>query len=135
MNAAALRALFADSALRVTRPRLAVVAALQRQRAPIDAQRLHAELRGADARTSLGTVYRTLRELERLALVDVQVAPHGRLRWRLREAMPPFPALPADASAQGPSPVARLAEQAARLGYRLIPLAPHGAAPSQQDIP
>ena len=38
------------------------------------------------AATSLGTVYRLLRELEQLGLAQVQVPAHGRCHWRLHDS-------------------------------------------------
>ncbi len=118
------RAWLSGHGLRVTRPRLAVLQALHRHGEPLDAISLHRQIMPLLARVSLGTVYRTLRELEQRDAVQVQVAPHGRLHWQLRSrADTPTPASPAAASAQSPDAVQALAAQAARLGYRLVPLA------------
>jgi hypothetical protein len=139
--------------LRATRPRLAVLQAMQMQAAAVDAMALQRQVLTLAARVSLGTVYRTLREFERLACVEVQVAPHGRLQWRLLplsaatprrfgptaarpSPAPPSPAKPAPASRQDIHAVQRLAEQAARLGYHLVPSTPSTAtASSVQDSP
>jgi Fe2+ or Zn2+ uptake regulation protein len=131
--------------LRLTAPRRALLDALRRADATVDAvallqaaQRQHAELR-------LGTVYRFLRELERLGLAHAEAQPHGRMRWRLAEAgtaddgavlrrMHDFLhelealglAAPAtDVPPPAPDPTLRLLQQvAACLGYRLAPLQP-----------
>ncbi|WP_140725663.1 MULTISPECIES: Fur family transcriptional regulator [Gammaproteobacteria] len=135
MNEPALRALLAEAGLRVTRPRLAVLQALASQAQPVDAMWLHRRLRDHEARIGLGTVYRALRDLERLALASVSATPHGRLRWRLAAPPPSLPALPADASLPGSTAVAALAEQAARLGYHLVPMAHAAGTVLPQETP
>lgn len=136
----ALRDWLSRHGLRVTTPRVAVLEMLIDQAEAIDAIQLHLKVRTQAPKISLGTVYRTLRELERLRVVDVSVAPHGRLRWQLHAGRPPardnqrehppISAKPASASPQSADDLAALARQAKRLGYRLVPLTPprHRAA-------
>ncbi len=43
------------------------------------------------AATSLGSVYRFLREMEQRGFVEVEAKPHSRCRWRLKDLMPTLP--------------------------------------------
>ena len=79
------------SGLAVTAPRRAVLRALL-ERDGVDAVELLQHARAHHAGTSVGTVYRFMRELERLGLVRAEAQPHGRLRWHAHA--PPSP--PAD---------------------------------------
>jgi len=71
--------------LALTTSRNAILHALLEQAEARDAVPL---LQAAQARhpgTSIGTVYRFLRELEQRGMVDAYMQPHGRTRWQLRE--------------------------------------------------
>jgi hypothetical protein len=61
-----------------------VLAQLQAAGAMFDAIALHRQAGLHDARISLPTVYRTLREFERSGIVRATAVPHGRMRgnWR-----------------------------------------------------
>lgn len=148
MSEPLLRAWLRRVGLRATRPRLAVLQAMQAHAEALDAMALHRQVLALSARVSLGTVYRTLRDFERLGCVEVRIAPHGRLQWQLRplaatparrigpaRPTPFFPAQPASASRQDLHAVQRLAEQAARLGYHLVPATAPAPAPFVQDSP
>ena len=102
----------ARAGLRATRARRVVLAQLQAAGTMLDAIALHRQVGLHDARISLPTVYRTLREFERNGIVRATAVPHGRMRWHLLNAVPHVPAAPA---------IQRLARQAALLGYRLVP--------------
>jgi Fe2+ or Zn2+ uptake regulation protein len=74
--------------LALTASRNAILSALLEQTEARDAVPL---LRAAQVHypgTSIGTVYRFLRELEQRGLIDAHVQVHGRTRWQLREAAP-----------------------------------------------
>lgn len=70
----------------VTAPRRAILAALLAQAGGEDAVALLQAARAHHADTSMGTVYRFLRELEQRGLVHAQSRPHGRIRWSLAAA-------------------------------------------------
>ena len=102
----------ARAGLRATRARRVVLAQLQAAGAMLEAIALHRQVGLHDARISLPTVYRTLREFERGGIVRTKAVAHGRMQWQLTQAAPRAPAA---------SAIERLARQAARLGYRLVP--------------
>ncbi len=66
--------------LALTAPRLAVLHGLLESDGA-DAIELLQRARLRHAGTSIGTVYRYMRELERAGLVRAEAQPHGRLRW------------------------------------------------------
>jgi Fe2+ or Zn2+ uptake regulation protein len=72
--------------LALTVPRKAILRALLAQSEPRDAVPLLQAAQLHYAGTSIGTVYRFLRELEQRGLIDAHAQPHGRTRWQLREA-------------------------------------------------
>jgi predicted ArsR family transcriptional regulator len=74
--------------LSVTASRRAILAAMLQSGAACDAVTLLLAAQEHRASTSIGTVYRFLRELEQRGLVDVQAAPHARCHWRLRDESP-----------------------------------------------
>jgi Fe2+ or Zn2+ uptake regulation protein len=76
--------------LAVTAPRRAVLRALL-ERGGTDAVELLQRARAHHAGISFGTVYRFMRELERVGLVRAEAQPHGRLRWHA-DASPASPA-------------------------------------------
>lgn len=67
----------------MTAPRRAILTAMMQLDTASDAVALLQAARLQHAATSIGTVYRLLRELEQLGLADVQAQPHGRGLWRL----------------------------------------------------
>lgn len=72
--------------LLMTAPRRAILTAMLQPGATHDAVTLLQAAREHHAATSIGTVYRLLRELEQLGLVHVQAQAHGRCRWRLHDS-------------------------------------------------
>jgi AcrR family transcriptional regulator len=72
--------------LLMTAPRRAILSAMLRLDEPIDAVTLLQEAREHHAGTSIGTVYRFLRELEQLGLVYIEAQPHSRCHWRLLDS-------------------------------------------------
>ncbi len=72
--------------LLITVPRRAILAAMLELGTAHDAVTLLQAAREHHAATSLGTVYRLLRELEQLGLAQVQVPAHGRCHWRLHDS-------------------------------------------------
>jgi Fe2+ or Zn2+ uptake regulation protein len=72
--------------LALTASRNAILNALLEQTAPRDAVPLLQAAQAHHPATSIGTVYRFLRELEQRGLIDAHAQPHGRTRWQLREA-------------------------------------------------
>jgi Fe2+ or Zn2+ uptake regulation protein len=73
----------------LTPPRNAILSALLDQSACRDAVSLLQAAQVYYSATSIGTVYRFLRELDQRGLIDAFAQPHGRTRWQLRQ-----PALP-----------------------------------------
>lgn len=71
--------------LSVTTPRRAILHALLNLDSAHDAVAVLQVAREHHAGTSLGTVYRFLRELEQAGLVQTQAQARGRMRWKLQE--------------------------------------------------
>ncbi|OOG49085.1 transcriptional repressor [Rhodanobacter sp. C01] len=71
--------------LLMTAPRRAILTAMLQSGTPRDAVTLLQAAREHHSATSIGTVYRLLREFEQHGLVHVQAQAHGRCRWRLRD--------------------------------------------------
>ena len=69
----------------LTPSRHAILSALLEQHEARDAVPLLQAAQVHHSQTSIGTVYRFLRELEQRGLVDAHVQPHGRTRWHLRD--------------------------------------------------
>lgn len=69
----------------LTSSRNAILSALLEQHEARDAVPLLQAAQAHHTQTSIGTVYRFLRELEQRGLVDAHVQPHGRTRWHLRD--------------------------------------------------
>jgi len=100
--------------LRATPPRLAIWQALHEANQELDAVDVLRRAQIIEPRTSLGTVYRFLRELEQHGLASPRAVAHERSRWRLG---------PSDeSSAQPAQAMAVVARLAAAFGYRLVPL-------------
>jgi Fe2+ or Zn2+ uptake regulation protein len=74
--------------LSLTAPRRAVLQALL-EHDGADAVALLQRARLRHAGTSIGTVYRFMRELERAGLVHAQAQAHGRMRWHAVAAYAP----------------------------------------------
>ena len=114
--------------LLMTAPRRAILAALLSQPGmPRDAVTLLQAARAHHPATSIGTIYRLLRELEQLGLVHVQAQPHGRCRWRLQDA-----SLPASAKAPGNvrsmlRQVRRFLHELEKLGFAEAQTTRHGS--------
>jgi Fe2+ or Zn2+ uptake regulation protein len=72
--------------LLVTAPRRAILMAMLRTDQTVDAVTLLQAAREHHAGTSIGTVYRFLRELEQLGLVRTLTQPHSRCRWHLSDS-------------------------------------------------
>jgi hypothetical protein len=98
---------FQSLGLLMTAPRRAILVAMSASNAPRDAVTLLLAARVHHAATSLGTVYRLLRELEHCGLAVAHAHPHKRLQWRLAEP------LQVDISREHPSPgdLQRMQEQ------------------------
>lgn len=79
--------------LLMTAPRRAILTAMLEFGTAHDAVTLLQAAREHHAATSIGTVYRLLRELEQLGLAQVQAPAHGRCHWRLHESPETTPAL------------------------------------------
>ncbi len=73
--------------LLMTAPRRAILVAMSASDAPLDAVTLLQAARLHHAATSMGTVYRLLRELEHGGLAVAHANPHKRLRWSLAEPL------------------------------------------------
>jgi Fe2+ or Zn2+ uptake regulation protein len=69
----------------LTLSRNAILSALLEQHEARDAVPLLQAAQAHHPQTSIGTVYRFLRDLEQRGLVDAHVQPHGRTRWYLRD--------------------------------------------------
>ena len=102
----------AQVGLRATPPRVAIFQVLHEANDELDAVALLRRAQALEPRTSLGTVYRFLRELEQHGLASSRPVAHERSRWRLG---PPDPSMP-----QPPPAIAAMARLAAALGYRLV---------------
>lgn len=72
--------------LLMTAPRRAILTAMSTLDAPRDAVTLLQAAREHHAATSMGTVYRLLRELEQCGLAYAHAQPHARLRWQLADS-------------------------------------------------
>lgn len=80
----------------LTSSRNAILSALLEQSDSRDAVPLLQAAQAYHPATSIGTVYRFLRELELRGLIDVFAQPHGRTRWQLREHALAAPTLAAN---------------------------------------
>lgn len=109
-NAALLQA-----GMRATPARLAIWRSLREAEDEPDAVELMRRARTLEPRTSLGTVYRFLRELEQQGLASARPVPHERARWRFGGGV--------DApAARDPAALTAVARLAAAFGYRLVPI-------------
>ena len=105
--------LLAQVGMRATPPRVAIWQALHDASEEPDAVELLCRAQLIEPRTSLGTVYRFLRELEQHGLASSRAIAHQRSRWRLGSSGEITPS-----RAEAIGMVARLA---ATFGYRLVP--------------
>jgi Fur family ferric uptake transcriptional regulator len=69
----------------LTASRNAILRALLEQEEARDAVPLLQAAQAHHSQTSIGTVYRFLRELEQRRIVQARAQPHGRTRWHLRD--------------------------------------------------
>ncbi|WP_114238442.1 Fur family transcriptional regulator [Dyella sp. C9] len=106
----------AQAGLRATSPRLAIWQALNQSEDEPDAVELLRRAQPLEPRTSLGTVYRFLRELEQHALASSRPVAHGRARWRAGLSS-------GTTASRNDAAVAAVARLAAAYGYRLVPSA------------
>ena len=134
--------------LSMTASRRAILAAMLQSNAAADAVAWLVAAQRHHPSTSIGTVYRFLRDLEQRGMADVHAEPHARCRWRLREGTPMLqtvepllsllremetlglaetldaqPVLKSDARSaptQSPSTWQLLQQIATNLGYRLV---------------
>ena len=104
--------LLAQVGMRATPPRLAIWQALHDASDEPDAVEVLCRAQLIEPRTSLGTVYRFLRELEQHGLASSRAVAHQRSRWRLGSSSETTPS-----HTEAISVVARLA---ATFGYRLV---------------
>ena len=91
--------------LTLTAPRNAILNALLEQAEARDAVPLLQAAQLHHPGTSIGTVYRFLRELELRGLVDAHAQSHGRTRWQLRTTTP-------STAAQAANDIRRMVAQA-----------------------
>ena len=110
-----IQPLLARVGMRATPPRLAIWQALHDARDEPDAVELLCRAQRIEPRTSLGTVYRFLRELELHGLASARAVAHERSRWRLGSS--------AESTTKNTEAVAAVARLAAAFGYRLVPAA------------
>jgi Fe2+ or Zn2+ uptake regulation protein len=106
--------LLAQVGMRVTPPRLAIWRVLHDASDEPDAITLLCRAQSVEPRTSLGTVYRFLRELEQHGLASSRAVTHERARWRLGAS--------SESTARNSEAVAAVARLAAAFGFRLVPL-------------
>lgn len=109
-------AALAQAGLRVTPPRLAIWRVLHDANDEPDAVDLLRRAQSLEPRTSLGTVYRFLREMELLGMATSRPVSHERSRWRLTVGRAASSRPPRQAAA-----VAAIAQLAAAFGYTLMP--------------
>ena len=110
---AGIQQVLARVGMRATPPRLAIWQALHDASEEPDAVALLRLAQRIEPRTSLGTVYRFLRELEQHGLVSSRPVAHERSRWRLGASTA--------TTAKNEAAVAAVARLAAAFGYRLVP--------------
>ena len=106
----------AQAGLRATPPRLAIWQVLGDASDEPDAVDILRRAQLLEPRTSLGTVYRFLRELESAGLAWSRPIAHGRSRWRLAGTQA------AADTPRDPVALTAVARLAATFGYRLVPL-------------
>ena len=104
--------LLAQAGMRATPPRLAIWQVLHEANDEPDAVELMCRAQVLESRTSLGTVYRFLRELEQHGLASSRVVAHERARWRLGAS--------SESVSRQPEAIAAVARLAAAFGYRLV---------------
>jgi len=108
----------AQAGLRATPPRLAIWQVLHEANDEPDAVDLLRRAQSLEPRTSLGTVYRFLREMELLGMATAAPVTHGRARWRL--------ARPGEMTVPSGEPVLQAIEKlAAAFGYHLVRAGAH----------
>jgi len=109
-------AALAQAGLRATPPRLAIWQVLHEANDEPDAVDVLRRAQSLEPRTSLGTVYRFLRELEMLGLASCRAVSHERSRWKLGAGSARNGDAPRDSA-----PLSAVAQLAAAFGYTLVP--------------
>jgi Fur family ferric uptake transcriptional regulator len=104
--------------LRATAPRLALWRVLSAAQDEPDAVELLRRASAIEPRTSLGTVYRFLRELEQRGLAVSRPVAHQRSRWHTSAGAP----LPSSSTSKSPEMLAAVMRLAASFGYQLVPI-------------
>ena len=104
--------------LRATAPRLALWRVLCDAKDEPDAVELLRRASSIEPRTSLGTVYRFLRELEQRGLATSRPITHQRSRWCATLGNPPS----TTAVPSHPEMLAAVMRLAASFGYQLVPI-------------
>jgi Fur family ferric uptake transcriptional regulator len=105
--------LLARVGMRTTPPRVAIWRVLHDAPDEADAVELLRRAQQLEPRTSLGTVYRFLRELEQHGLASSRAIAHQRARWRLGSS--------GDALAKNADALLAVTRLAAAFGFRLVP--------------
>lgn len=108
-----IQRLLARVGMRATPPRQAIWQALHDATDEPDAVELLRRAQRIEPRTSLGTVYRFLRELEQHGLASSRPVAHERSRWHLGSST--------ESTAKNSEAIAAVARLAAAFGYRLVP--------------
>ncbi|MDR3447833.1 MULTISPECIES: Fur family transcriptional regulator [Dyella] len=109
-----IQPLLARVGMRATPPRLAIWQALHDATDEPDAVELLCRAQRIEPRTSLGTVYRFLRELEQHGLASSRPIAHERSRWRVGSST--------ESTTKNTEAIAAVARLAAAFGYRLVPV-------------
>ena len=113
--------------LLMTAPRRAILTAMLQSGTPRDAVTLLKAAREHHAATSIGTIYRLLREFGQHGLVHVQTQAHGRCRWCLCEPSQLAPAPDQDNVRILLRQVRRFLRELEKLGFAEAHAAPHAS--------
>ncbi|WP_157956505.1 transcriptional repressor [Dyella sp. C11] len=105
--------LLAQVGLRATPPRVAIWQVLEAAGDECDAVAVLQRAQSLEPRTSLGTVYRFLRELEQHGLASSRPVAHARARWRLGTSV--------ESTSRNLDALAAVTRLAAAFGFRLVP--------------
>ncbi|WP_430390496.1 transcriptional repressor [Dyella sp. 20L07] len=114
-NTADAQQALAQAGLRATAPRMAIWQMLCQAEDEPDAVELLCRARSLEPGTSLGTVYRFLRELEQHGLATSRLVAHQRARWRMGMAEE------STRTEAAPAALTAITQLAAAFGYRLVP--------------
>jgi Fur family ferric uptake transcriptional regulator len=116
-TSADIQQLLAQVGLRATPPRVAIVHVLRDAMDDPDALTLLCRAQRIEPRTSLGTVYRFLRELEQHKLASSRPVAHERALWTWGATGESSTAN----SSRNAEAIAAMSRLAAAYGYRLVP--------------